>query len=214
MAIIKLLDNKIDLSTIQMIELDWDVNIHGIDYKCFRIPGYIHTIGGRYAENDYWVCPRNEEPSIDNLIEFDGCPVRYSIVINENNYIKTKWDETRVSQSVSCQILRNDKLFYSFVCRDVSYAYAKAHCLIESEINEGVIDFSKYKYAESEIIGRHIWWKGQPYTLCTYIEGQCCSMTVPGHIEMPYDYYASDNPQGVKLDLLRDKRISWFCADY
>ena len=90
MSEIKLLYDDTDLNSIQMIELDWDVNIRGIDYKCFRIPGYIHTIGGRYAENDYWVCPRNVEPSIDNLIEFDGCPVRYGISINENNYIKTK----------------------------------------------------------------------------------------------------------------------------
>lgn len=214
MASIKLLDDKTDLSTIQMTELDWDVNVKGTEYRCFRIPGHIHTIGGKYGENDYWVCPREEEPSVKNLIEFDGKPVRYSIVISENNYTKTKWGETEVRQSVSCHILRNDKDFYSFVCRDVPYAYAKAYQLIESTINEGVINFSKHRYAESEIIGRHIWWKRQPYTLCTYMEGQCCSMAVPGHIEMPYDIYISGNIEGIKLDLLEDKHISWFCADY
>lgn len=214
MANINLLNDQTDLMSIKMTELDWDLSVKGKEYKCFHIPGYIHTIGGRYGENDYWACPRDEEPTVRNLVEFDGEPVRYSIVISENNYMKTKWDETEIRRSVSCHILRNDKEFYYFVCRDVPYAYAKAYQLIESSIKEGVINFSKYKYAESEIIGRHIWWKGHPYTLCTCMEGQCCSMAVPGHIEMPYDIYATGNIEGIKLDLLEDKNISWFCPEY
>lgn len=210
---IKLLNNNTDLSQIEMHELDWDVNIKGREWKCFRIPGYIHTIGGKWGENDYWVCPRDEIPTTTNLIEFNGIPVRYSIEINENNYIKSKWGESEARHSVSCHIKRNDKEFYCFACNDIAYAYAKAYQLIKSAIQEGVVNYSKYNFQVTEIIGRHIWWKRQPYTLCTYMDGQCCSMAVPGHIKMPFDYY-ENGLHGVKLDLLEDKHIGWFCPDY
>lgn len=210
---IKLIDNKTDLSKCEIKELDWDINVRGIDYKCFRIKGYIHSIGGKWGENDYWCCPRTEDPTPNNLIEFNGYTTRYEIQVKENNYIKTKWDESEVENSVSCHILRNDKEFYSFVCRDTAYAWAKAYSLIESTIKEGVIDFWRFNYIEEEIIGRHIWYKGQPYTLCTYMEGQCCSMAIAGHQEKDFDYYDS-NEDGIKIDLLMDKNIQWFCPEY
>lgn len=214
MSSIRLLSDETNIAAINMTELDWDLNVKGENYKCFRIPGYIHTIGGRYHENDLWACPRNEEPTVKNLIQFNGEAPRYSILIEENNYIKTKWDESEIRECVSCHILRNDKPFYQFVCRDVAYAYAKAYQLIESVIKEGVINFSKYRYPEKEIIGRHIWWKGEPYTLCSYIEGQCCAMAIPGHITEAHDVYPRFNGVEVKLDLLLDKHIGWFCKDY
>ena len=149
----------------------------------------------------------------ENLIEFSGEAARYSIQINENNFIKSKWDETEVRKSVSCHILRNDKEFYSFVTNSTAFAWAKAYQLVESKINEGVINFSVYDYPNKEIIGRHIWWLGEPYTLCTYVEGQCCSMAVTGHREKDFNYYASGE-NGIKLDLLEEKNISWFCSEY
>lgn len=215
MSSIKLISPETDLSKVKMRELDWDVVVRGKEYKCFRIPGYVHTIGGQYGENEYWACPRDEEPTVDNLIEFDGEPVRYSIVIDNSNYIKTKWDETEIRNNVLCRILRNDKDFYSFGSSDIPFAYAKAYYLI-TLIRESVINFYEYNYAEKEIIGRHIWWKRKPYTLCTYIEGQCCAMAVPGHIDNPNDYYNDSSMYNVsvKLDLLADKHIGWFCEDY
>lgn len=210
---IKLIDKETDLSKCKMTELNWDINIQGVDYKCFRIEGYVHSIGGKWGENDYWCCPRTENPTAENLIEFNGYTTRYEIQIKENNYIKTKWDESEVRGSVSCHILRNDKEFYSFVSRDAAYTWAKAYSIIESTIKEGVINFCRFDYIEKEIIGRHIWYRGQPYTLCTYMEGQCCSMAVPGHQTEDFDYSASGE-NGIKIDLLVDKNVQWFCPEY
>ena len=102
----------------------------------------------------------------------------------------------------------------------MSYAYADAYRLI-TDITEGVINFCIYDYANKEIIGRHIWWKGEPYTLVNYLEGSCCSIAVQGHLDLKdaEDYYYGkylddDDSSVVKLDLLRDKHIAWFCKDY
>lgn len=213
MSQIKLISKDTDLSQCKMHELDWDINVKGRDFKCYRIEDYVHSIGGKHGENDYWACPRDEDPTTDNLVEFNGSAVRYSIVIKENNYYKTKWDETEIRESTSCHILRNDKEFYYFTVRDAAYAWARAYALIESTIKEGVINFWRYNYPHHEIIGRHIWYHGTPYTLCTYMEGQCCSMAVEGHRENGFDYYESGE-EGVKLDLLMDENIKWFCPEY
>ena len=218
MADIKLISEDTDMSKVKMYELDWDVSVNGKQYKVYRVPGFIHTLGGRWGENDYWACPRNENPTVENLWEFDGEPVRYGVYITENHYFSNKWDESSIEASVKCIILRNDEEFYHVGANSISYAYAKAYSLI-TEIKEGVINFSSYDFPHKEIIGRHIWWKGKPYTLCTYMKGQCCSMAVPGHIEIKsesdyYDNYDKYDGESVKLDLLADKHIGWFCKDY
>ena len=50
---------------------DWDVYINDKPYYVVRIEGFVHTIGGKYGENDLWAYPRDEEPTYKNLIEFN-----------------------------------------------------------------------------------------------------------------------------------------------
>ena len=50
--------------------MDWDVVINGIPHYVVRIEGYVHTIGGRYGENDLWAYPRDKAPTYDTLVEF------------------------------------------------------------------------------------------------------------------------------------------------
>lgn len=220
MTEIKLISENTDLSKIEMHEYDWDAVINDEPYKVYSIPEYVHTIGGRYHDNCLWCCPRNEEPTYYNLIPFNGEAPTYSIHLDELNVPKHHWDDSEIDVHVKCTILRNNKEFYTFVTNNLAYAYADAYRLI-TDICEGVINFSIWDYVNKEIIGRHVWWKGKPYTLVNYFEGSCCVIAVSGHFDLNdnEEYQGSkclddDDDSSVKLDLLRDKHIAWFCKDY
>ena len=61
--------------------LDWDVEIKGRPYYVVRLKGFIHTIGGKWGENEFWAYPRDEEPCYDCLAEpvnqYSHKPVKY-----------------------------------------------------------------------------------------------------------------------------------------
>ena len=66
---------------------DWDVYINDKPYYVVRIEGFVHTIGGKYGENDLWAYPRDEEPTYENLIEFNcDNPVSWGIEYKPRNY--------------------------------------------------------------------------------------------------------------------------------
>ena len=52
MAELKLIKEDTDLSILH--PLDWDAVLNGKEYQVYRAEGYVHTIGGRWGENDYW----------------------------------------------------------------------------------------------------------------------------------------------------------------
>ena len=211
MAEFKHIAEDTDLSILQPV--DWDVVLYGDEYQVYKAPGFVHTVGGRWGENDYWACPRSQAPSVKNLIQFDSdTPVRYGIVIEETHYSKTKWGERRLKSGVSCKITRNDKPFYAISASDIAYAYAEAYRLIRTKILEGTINFNAYRYWEKEIEGRHILYKGLPHTLYQYMPGQCCAMAFPGHTTLGAIY--NDPKYGCcgeqKLNLLIDDHIDWY----
>ena len=79
-----------DLSIIKH-PLPWDVVIHGRPYYVVKLDGYVHTIGGRWGDNDYWAYPRDEEPSYENLVEFEADdPVCWGITYQPHLYMKSK----------------------------------------------------------------------------------------------------------------------------
>ena len=130
---IHLITKDTDLKKV-LHELSWDVDIAGEKYKAFfvydedpetgDITHYNHSLG---SDNDYtWCCPRDEEPSADNLIAFNGVACRWDFQVHEDNSVKSKWDYTTVNKSIRVDIMRNSELFNSIGCRDMFYGVAKA----------------------------------------------------------------------------------------
>ena len=215
---IKLIHKNSVLDDSIMSYVNWDVVIKDREYKIYDIDGYIHSIGGRWGNNSYWACPRNEEPSVNNLIPFSGEPCAWGILIEPANYIKhSGLNGTSLERGCSCVITRNGKPFYSVGARDMDYAWAKAYSLLISDILEGPINFNCYDYQHKEILGRHIWWKRKPYTIGWYFDSDCCVLIYPGHISLEECYkklHEMDSEETIKVDLLADKHIGYFCEDY
>lgn len=213
-AEIRLINENTDMSKVEIHYLDWDCVMHGQEFQILRIPGYVHTIGGRYGENDYWAVPRGVEPTNRNLYEFDGEAPTWGITMEETNYYSNKWNEAEIRKGLTCNVLRNGEVFYTISASRMDYAYAKAYSML-TELKEGVINYHNYHFWEKEIVGRHIWYKREPYTLIRYIPGQCCAMAVADHLTPDVvEEEIRDGYIGYKLDLLADKNITWFGPDY
>lgn len=209
MTEIKLIKKNTDLSILQ--PLNWDVVMNGKPFQVYRAPGFVHSIGGHWGENDYWACPYGEDPTYENLVEFSGYAVAWGIRLEEVNTYRSKWSEVEIRQSFHAMITRNGEDFYGVPASDISYAYAEAYRLIRTKIQEGVIDFNVREFWKKDIEGRHILYRGKKYTLFHYIKGQCCAMAAHGwrtveEIENDPHYGTME----LKLDLLHDGNIDWF----
>lgn len=191
--------------------LDWDVVIHGRPYYVVRIEGYVHSIGGRWSENDFWAYPRDEKPCYDNLIEFSGEPVIWAIRYEPENYIEFKWGEKRAQCSGSAIITRNGEDFCS-ISGDMYYSIDKARTLI-TEINEGPVDVNAIDY-DKKLIGRKVYWRGEPAVVESFVKGQACVIIRPdmdSDFNTPAYYKDIDyfSESIVKAEIW-DKNIWWF----
>lgn len=208
MADIRLIKPDTDLSKYR--PLPWDVVIHNRPYYVIDVPGYVHTIGGRFGENSYWAYPRDEKPTYENTIEFDcNHVVCWGIRYEPHNYMKTKWDECRASSATGCTITRNGEDFY-----DVWGGIAKAQTLID-EINEHPLGLNEIDF-DKKMIGRKVWWRSEPGIIRRYIKGQACVMIEPDGIErftIPAEFVGDDvmyyEDRDVKADIF-DNHIWWF----
>lgn len=193
---------------------DWDVEIDGIPHYVAHIPGYVHTIGGRYGHNDLWAWPRDKAPTYENLIEFDcDSPVCWGIVTYVENSVKVKWDETRASTRSGVTILRNGKRF-CHVPGSFDYAISKARAMIV-EFQDHPLDLDMINFDE-HAVGRKVWWRSEPGIITRYVHGQACviiepdginEFTVPAEFADKDPHYYSDGD--VKTFIL-DKHIWWF----
>lgn len=212
MTDIKLIDKDTNISELKMRKMDWDVVIYGIPYQVVRIEGYVHTIGGKWGENNLWAYPRDEEPTYENLIKFDSEPVLWGINFNPHHYMKTKWDETEIRYSGSVTITRNGEDFYT-LGGGVNYGIDKARVLI-SEINEHPLWLNEIDY-DKKMIGRKVWWRSQPAIITRWIKGQACVILEPDGIERfkkPAEYKNDDmfdDEEYIKTSIF-DKHICWF----
>lgn len=209
---IKLIHKNTDIASLKMRKYPWDVCINERPFQVACIEGYIHTIGGRYGNNDLWAYPRDEEPTYENLIEFDGEPCNWGLRYEPKNYIRTKWDETEALHSGGVTITRNGEDFYS-LAGGMSYGIDKARVLIQ-EIKEHPLDLGDIDF-DKKMVGRKVWWNGQPAVIQRYIEGQACVILVRedgGLFEKPAefvtDYFRYDEKE-LKDDIF-SKRIWWF----
>ena len=197
--------------------LDWDVEINGRPYYVVRLEGFVHTIGGKWGENEFWAYPRDEEPCYDNLIEFNGnSPVLWGIEYKPTNYIKYKWGERRLEQSNKIFITRNGKVFDEIYCNDVSYGMCEAKVNIvkfmEHPLDLNAINFDK------KMIGMKVWWGNQPAKIESFIWGQACVILIPDgrdsfdnspkHKHSTSEYYYGEE-KSIKAHIL-DEHIWWF----
>lgn len=212
MSEIKLITEETDISSLKMRKMDWDVEVNSASYQIVRIDGYVHAIGGRWGENDFWMYPRNEDPTYDNLVEYygNGCGVCWGIKYEPHNYIRTKWDETECYTSGGAMITRNGKDFY--FCRG---GIIEAQYLLQ-DIDEHPLDLNMYGFAE-KMIGRKVWWRSEPAVITHWVgHGQACVILEPDGIDRfttPAEYANDDfmayEERDIKTSIF-DKHIDWF----
>lgn len=166
MGEIKTIKKETDFSSLKISKMGWDTYCYGKYYDVYRIDGYNHSIGGKWGENCLWACPMDEKPSYDNLIQFSGEPCSWGINIKATSNIKTKWEDTEMRSTFICEIIRNDKVFYSFNANDMDYGLTKARQILFN-LNEHPINFNGRNF-EKELIGRKIYWREQPATIVSY----------------------------------------------
>ena len=206
---IKLIDRDTDISRLKIRQMSWDTVINGKPYFVVQIVGYVHTIGGKYNNNDLWAYPRDEKPNCENLVQFEGEPVCWGINYAPYNYARCRHDEFEATTIGNVFITRNGEKF----C-DVRGGIERAKCMIndfnEHPINLNDIDFDK------KVIGRKVWWRSEPAVVSNYISKQACVILEPDGIKQfttpaefadeGCNYYCDGD---VKADIL-DKHIWWF----
>ena len=137
----KPLDKKVNLETVEIFKMDWDLEIEKISYDIYKVNGYCHTLGGRYGNNDYYCCKRDEEPTVHNLIPFNGEAPVWSIEWFENNIVENKWGEVHVRNYGRYVIRRNCKIFYTHKNMNSYSGLANAQVALE-KIKDNPISFA------------------------------------------------------------------------
>ena len=156
---IRLISPDTDLKKV-LHELSWDAMVDGEPYKVFLAYDsdgeYKHSLGGKH---DYaYACPRSEEPTYDNLIQFDGVPCEWGFKVVEKTKFKSKFDESSAYSLYVVDILRNGELFERFCSHDMSYAVSMAQVKI-MEYREHPLDLSSFGY-DKKCVGRKVRYKG------------------------------------------------------
>ena len=216
MTDIKLISKETDISKLKMRNMNWDVVIGNRPYYVTRIDGYVHTIGGKWGENNLWAYPRDEQPTYENLVEYGSAnPVNWGIKFEPHHYMKTKWGETDISYSGSVTITRNGEDFYT-LGGGINYGIDKARVLI-SELQEHALDFDLIDY-DKKMIGRKVWYRSQPAIITRWIKGQACVILEPDGIDSfktPAEFENDDmfgddeNKKSIKTEVF-NKSIYWF----
>lgn len=213
MSEIRLIDKDTVIPKVR--PLDWDVEIKGTPYYVIRLEGFVHTIGGHWGENDYWAYPRNEEPSYENLLEFNSpSPVLWGIEYKPKHYLRCKWGESEILKGSNLFITRNGRIFDELANNGINYGIDKARIRIE-EYNEHALGLNTIDF-DKNMIGRKIWWRSQPAKIKRFIWGQACVIIVPDGIdkfetppEFRDDDWIEDGGEDIKTHI-SDKHIWWF----
>jgi len=213
MTNIKLIDENTDLSTLTLHKIDWDVVIKNVPYQVVRIDGYVHSIGGRWGDNDYWCYPLNEEPTVHNLAEFSPYdPVCWGITYAPQLYHRHKWGEHEICRTSGVTITRNGVPF-----DDSAHSVAMALVNID-EFRSHPLKLDCRGYAE-KCIGRKVWWRSEPAVVSSFIAGQACVILEPDGIDqftVPPEFAKEDREyyadRDVKTHIL-DEHIWWFRRD-
>lgn len=198
-----------------------------------------HSLGGMHGENNWYCYPLyrrtnensiredptyewyDEGPTPNNILEFSGRSVCWSIAFEETNYLR----KGEMREGGRCNIYRNGKKFFEVGGRDANYALAKAQYRL-LQLQEHPINFWSRKWKE-ELIGRKIWYNNDPCIIRSIIEDQGCIMIEPDRSAIqffrpsPWQIDAEDiidpfthynGGEDIKADYL-DPNINWFRND-
>ena len=207
---IKEITQETNIKELKKTTYDGDVEIYGNPYRVVRLYGYYHSKGGKWGNNDLYMYPRNEEPSYENLVEFNCSEIgpTYGIKYEPHNYIKNKYGLTSFTTG-GAMITRNGKDFY-YCIRGINEALDKISIIKEHPLGIGDIDYDK------KMIGRKVWWRSEPGIITRFIHGQACVIIEPDGIEKfstPAEFIEDDiledEDDYIKTDIF-DKHIWWF----
>lgn len=157
-------------------ELDWDAVVDGKEYKVIITEGLNHQFGGELGRTDLWLCPRDEQPSENNIIPYIGGlgGVCWEVKSDKHNTIVDVFDEennpvTKVClTNTSYAVTRNGKIF-----APVSSRFSGEQLI---EQLQRVPFFNSYNY-EEKIVGRKIYWNDQPAIITEINNGELTIVT-------------------------------------
>lgn len=232
----KFIDSTTDIKKLfkekSIHEMGWDYaltkwrcsdDITYIPYKVYKIDGYMHTEGGKWGENQYWCCPRDEEPTNENLTPFDSSETcLFGIEARPISYIHSNWHSTETEGTYSIRITRNGKIFHSFTYRDLNRGLIRAQAMLE-EMRDLPFSIHLYNWQE-DWVGRPVWFRDQPARIEKFREDYFEVFLVPDGIsefacpehwkqdeDFPEDTWV-DYKDGLWVECL-DKDIYWFRSD-
>ena len=200
----------------KLTPMQWDVVVNGKPFYVARVPGFVHSIKGYGEPIDLWAWPRDEEPSYENMVEYElDSPVAWGLEYREGRYVKCKWDDAMLRGSACTTITRNGEDFYD-VMGGMAYSVPKAMALIGS-LQCHALDFNTIDF-DKKMEGRKIWYNSEPAIIECFIKGQCCVMIRPDGIErftQPAEFakepiYDDEDYKRLKIDCLADGRVWWF----
>jgi len=220
MSYFKLIQSDEDLKEIE--PLDWDVVVEGVQYRVYRVPGYVHTIGGRWGDNDLWTCRRDVAPHVETLIPFRADdPVCWGIIISP--YLEAEYDDgdaeytahpSGVEYCNSVKIIRNGQMFNANVKGGVAEALSMIAKYREHPLELDMIDFNK------KAVGRKVYWRSEPGIIAEYIDHEASVVIVPDGIdefavptEFMHDSSVPCHEDHMIVTSILDEHIWWFRED-
>ena len=219
---IKLITRENIGQALEIIEknkpLPWDVVIDKRPYYVVQVDGFIHTIGGVFGENDLWAYPRNEKPSLHNLIQYNSKhPVTWGLKYKEKNVSRCKWDET-CSFTRGCTVIYRNMEKFMTIPGDMDYSIPKAISIIK-ELPDHPLELQEIDF-DKKCIGRKVWWRSQPAIITAYVKNQGSVILEPDGInefDIPAEFKAEigdedliyeEETEFIKTSIL-DKNIYW-----
>lgn len=145
------------------LQTQFDLVMYGKEYDVYEIDGYMHTSGGDYGENCLYACPTGEEPSYQNLIEFNGIAPTWGVFFESTNYV----NKGEVLSGGVCWITRNGEKFYNVGGRTMDYALAKAQYFLVRLFEEHPLSFH-YRDWKERAKGTTFYYEGNKYIITDF----------------------------------------------
>jgi len=148
-----------------------------------------------------YICPRDEEPTMENLREFDANDWSVWGVKCFNAVYRGKHG---FRTSATAQIYRNGVLFDTVGGRDMAYSLIEAQAIIHK------LDDPRYPWSyfeinyEKKIVGLKVKWRGRDAVITSYIEGQNAVM-----LDIVAEEDEFDTGEHIKDWLLSDSFDFW-----
>lgn len=191
------------------VHLDWNVTLgeKHKEYTVVRIDGCPHSTNGA-GENCYYIYPRGEELTLDNIMKYNG-DICWGFKAEQFNMNVSRG---RVESRTICYITCAGKVVYEFMS-DISTAANRIMVAIE-KLKTHPLDIPMIDY-EKKAVGRKVYYRDKP-AIITRCHKDFVILEPDGEVEnfgkLPFqtqqDY--EDNYEGyVKEDILSDS-IFWF----